>query len=123
VNPKFVYLTTTVKNIGKQVTDEIYMYPSLKMLKSENNAWNYAGVAGTAEKNLMTGEVDYLAPHGKGKSFYNIGSIQPGQTMKINLGYFVDEDKLNSIFLDAFDYSKSEDMNAKNRWWIDIRQK
>ena len=25
VNPKFVYLTTTVKNIGKQVTEEIYM--------------------------------------------------------------------------------------------------
>lgn len=46
----------------------------------------------------MTGEVDYLEPHGDGKSFYNIGSIRPGETVKVNLGYFVDEDKLNSIF-------------------------
>lgn len=125
VNLKFVYLTTTVKNIGKQATDEIYMHPALKVLKSKNNAWNYAGEVGIAEKSIMTGEVDYLAPHGNGKSFYNIGSIPPGQTLKINLGYFVDEDKLDSIFLDAFHYSGSgntEDMNAKNRWWINIRQ-
>ena len=49
----------------------------------------------------------------------------PGQTMKINLGYFVDEDKLDSIFLDGFHYSgigETENMNAGDRWWIDIRQ-
>jgi hypothetical protein len=122
VNLKFVYLTTTLKNIGKQATDAIYMNPSLKVLKSENNSWNYAGKIGINEQSLMTSEVDYLEPHGNGKSFYNIGSIPPGQTVKVNIGYFVDADKLDSIFLDAFDYSKSEDMNAKNRWWIDIRQ-
>ncbi len=125
VNLKFVYLTTTVKNTGKQATEEIYMHPSLQELKPENNAWNYAGKAGINEASIITGEVDYLEPHGSGKSFYNIGSIQPGQTKKINLGYFVDEDKLDSIFLDAFHYSgvgNTEDMNAENRWWIDIRQ-
>ncbi len=125
VNPKFVYITTTVKNIGKQATDEIYMHPSLQVLTPENNAWNYVGEDGFAEESIMTGEVDYLEPHGNGKSFYNIGSIQPGQTLKINLGYFVDEDKLDSIFLDAFHYSgfsDNEDMNADDRWWIDIRQ-
>ncbi|MEH7154718.1 DUF4367 domain-containing protein [Neobacillus drentensis] len=123
VNLKFVYLTTTVKNIGKQEIEEIYMHPSLEVLKSEKNAWSYAGKVGIAEDSIMTGEVDYLEPHGNGKSFYNIGSIQPGQTIKVNLGYFVDEDKLDSIFLDAFHYSgATEDMNAKNRWWIDIRQ-
>ncbi|MFB5252711.1 DUF4367 domain-containing protein [Bacillus mycoides] len=125
VNPKFVYLTTTVKNIGKKSTEEIYMHPSIKLLKSEGNAWNYAERDGIAEKNIMTGEVDYLEPHGDGKGFYNIGSISPGQTMKVNLGYFVDEDKLDSIFLDAFHYSGfggTENMNAKNRWWFDIRQ-
>ncbi|WP_020061009.1 ECF-type sigma factor negative effector [Bacillus sp. 123MFChir2] len=126
VTPKFVYLTTTVKNIGKQATQEIYMTPSLKVLKSEKNAWNYAEEDGIDEKSTMTSEVDYLEPHGNGKSFYNIGSIPPGQTMKVNLGYFVDEDKLDSIFLDAFHYSGfsgTENMNAKDRWWIDIRQK
>lgn len=125
VNLKFVYLTTTVKNNGKQATEEIYMHPSLQVLKFEENAWNYAGEAGISEDSIMTGEVDYLEPHGNGKGFYNIGSIQPGQTMKVNLGYFVDADKLDSIFLDAFHYSgvsDSEDMNAENRWWIDIRQ-
>jgi hypothetical protein len=125
VNPKFVYLTTTVKNNGKQATEEIYMTPSLRLLKSENNAWNYAGEEGIAEESIMTHEVDYLEPHGNGKSFYNIGSIQPGQTIKVNLGYFVDADKLDSIFLDAFHYSGvngTEDMNAEDRWWIDIRQ-
>jgi hypothetical protein len=125
VKPKFVYLTTTVKNIGKQATEEIYMNPSIQVLKSENNAWNYVGEAGIAEKSIMMGEVDYLEPHGNGKGFYKIGSILPGQTMKINLGYFVDEDKLDSIFLDAFHYSgdkNPENMNAKDRWWIDIRQ-
>ncbi|MDM5460856.1 MULTISPECIES: DUF4367 domain-containing protein [Bacillus cereus group] len=125
VHPKFVYLTTTVKNIGKQATEEIYMHPSIKLLKSEGNAWNYAKEDGIAEKNIMTGEVDYLEPHGDGKSFYNIGSIRPGQVMKVNLGYFVDEDKLDSIFLDAFHYrgfSGTENMNAEYRWWIDIRQ-
>ncbi|EOO14090.1 MULTISPECIES: ECF-type sigma factor negative effector [Bacillus cereus group] len=125
VNPKFVYLTTTVKNIGKKPTEEIYMHPSIKLLKSEGNAWNYAERDGIAEKNIMTGEVDYLEPHGDGKSFYNIGSISPGQTLKVNLGYFVDEDRLDSIFLDAFHYSGfggTENMNAKNRWWFDIRQ-
>jgi non-homologous end joining protein Ku len=73
----------------------------------------------------MTGEVDYLEPHGNGESIYNIGSIQPGQTMKVNLGYFVDADKLDSIFLDSFHYSgfgDTENMNAEDRWWIDIRQ-
>ncbi|HDR3498534.1 TPA: DUF4367 domain-containing protein [Bacillus toyonensis] len=125
VHPKFVYLTTTVKNIGKQATEEIYMTPSIQVLKSKGNVWNYAGKDGVAERNIMTGEVDYLEPHGDGKSFYNIGSIRPGQTVKVNLGYFVDEDKLDSIFLDAFRYSGfsgTENMNAKNRWWFDIRQ-
>lgn len=125
VNPKFVYLTTTLKNNGKQTTEEIYMHPSLQVLKSENNAWTYASEAGIAEESIVTTEVDYLEPHGDGKSFYNIGSILPGQTLKIHLGYFVDEDKLDSIFLDAFHYSgfgKNEDMNAEDRWWIDIRQ-
>ncbi|CAM4194970.1 anti-sigma factor [Bacillus luti] len=125
IQPKFVYLTTTVKNIGKQETKEIYMHPSIQVLKSKGNVWNYAERAGITEKNIMTGEVDYLEPHGDGKSFYNIGSITPGQTVKVNLGYFVDEDKLDSIFLDAFRYSGSsgtENMNEKNRWWFDIRQ-
>lgn len=125
VNLKFVYLTTTVKNTGKQATEEIYMHPSLQELKLENNAWNYAEKAGINEASIMTGEVDYLEPHGRGKGFYNIGNIQPDEMKKINLGYFVDEDKLDSIFLDAFHYSgvgNTEDMNAENRWWIDIRQ-
>ncbi|KAA0761294.1 anti-sigma factor [Bacillus sp. SH5-2] len=125
IHPKFVYLTTTVKNIGKQATEEIYMHPSIQVLKSKGNVWNYAERDGIAEKNIMTGEVDYLEPHGDGKSFYNIGSIRPGQTVKVNLGYFVDEDKLDSIFLDAFRYSGfsgTENMNEKNRWWFDIRQ-
>ncbi|GAB6607085.1 anti-sigma factor [Bacillus cereus] len=125
INPKFVYLKTTVKNIGKKSTEEIYMHPSIKQLKFEGNAWNYAKEDGIAEKNIMTGEVDYLESHGDGKSFYNIGSIRPGETVKVNLGYFVDEDKLDSIFLDAFNYrgtGDTENMNAKHRWWIDIRQ-
>ncbi|HDR7525832.1 anti-sigma factor [Bacillus paranthracis] len=125
INPKFVYLKTTVKNIGKKSTEEIYMHPSIKQLKFEGNAWNYAKEDGSAEKNIMTGEVDYLEPHGDGKSFYNIGSIRPGETVKVNLGYFVDEDKLDSIFLDAFNYrgtGDTENMTAKHRWWIDIRQ-
>ncbi|HFJ9423714.1 anti-sigma factor [Bacillus cereus] len=125
INPKFVYLKTTVKNIGKKSTEEIYMHPSIKQLKFEGNAWNYAKEDGIAEKNIMTGEVDYLEPHGDGKSFYNIGSIRPGETVKVNLGYFVDEDKLDSIFLDAFNYrgtGDTENMNAKHRWWIDICQ-
>ncbi|MCU5355629.1 anti-sigma factor [Bacillus cereus] len=125
IHPKFVYLTTKVKNIGKQATEEIYMHPSIQVLKSKGNVWNYAERDGITEKNIMTGEVDYLEPHGEGKSFYNIGSITPGQTVKVNLGYFVDEDKLDSIFLDAFRYSGfsgNENMNEKNRWWFDIRQ-
>jgi len=125
VKPKFVYLTTKVKNIGKEATEEIYMSPTVKVLKSEEDAWNYAGEEGISEHSIMTGEVDYLEPHGKGKSFYNIGSIKPGQTMTINLGYFVDEDKMDSIFLDAFHYTGSgetEDLNAAYRWWIDVRQ-
>jgi hypothetical protein len=125
VNLKFVYLTTTVKNTSKQAIEEIYMHPSLKVLKFEKNAWNYAVVDGIFEDSIMTGEVDYLEPHGNGKGFYNIGSIQPGQTIKVNLGYFVDADKLDSIFLDAFHYSgfsDTENMNAEDRWWIDIRQ-
>lgn len=125
VNVKFVYLTTTVKNIGKKSTEEIYMHPSIKQLKFEGNAWKYAKEEGMDATRIMTGEVDYLEPHGDGKSFYNIGSITPGQTMKVNLGYFVDEDKLDSIFLDAFNYrgiGDTENMNSKNRWWFDIRQ-
>lgn len=125
VNVKFVYLTTTVKNTSKQATEVIYMHPSLQVLKSEKNTWKYAEDDTFSEDSIMTGEVDYLEPHGNGKSYYNIGSIQPGQTVKINLGYFVDEDKLDSMFLDAFNYSGSgttEDLNADDRWWIDIRQ-
>lgn len=125
VNPKFVYLTTTVKNIGKQSIEEICMNPTIQVLEFKNNAWIYARENGIDEKSLMTGEVDYLAPHGKGKAFYYIDNILPGQTKKINLGYFVDEDKLDSIFLDAFHYGGSgtiDDMNAKDRLWIDIRR-
>lgn len=101
------------------------MHPSIKQLKFEGNAWNYAKEEGMDATRIMTGEVDYLEPHGDGKSFYNIGSITPGQTVKVNLGYFVDEDKLDSIFLDAFHYrgnGGTENMNAEYRWWIDIRQ-
>jgi len=125
VNVKFVYLTTTVTNISRYATEEIYMHPSLQVLKSEGNAWNYSSDSEILEHTIMSSEVAYLEPHGIGKSFYNIGSIQPGETKQINLGYFVDEDKLSSIFLDAFHYSgvgEIEDLNAEDRWWIDIRQ-
>ena len=52
VHPKFVYLTTTVKNIGKQKTEEIYMHPSIQVLQGKGNAWKYAGKDGIAEKIL-----------------------------------------------------------------------
>ncbi|MBW8351160.1 anti-sigma factor [Bacillus sp. IITD106] len=112
VSPKFVYLTATVKNTGEKATEETYMYHPLKVLKSENNEWYYSEAYDMAaqEYSIRTREVDYLEPHGDGKSYYNIGSIEPGQTMNINLGYFVDEDKLDSIFLDV------------SSQWIDIRQ-
>ncbi|EKN71601.1 hypothetical protein BABA_00780 [Neobacillus bataviensis LMG 21833] len=51
------------------------------------------------EQSMMTSEVDYLDPHGNGKSYYNFGSIQPEHTVNVNLGYFVNEDKLDSIFV------------------------
>lgn len=101
------------------------MHPSIQVLKSEKNAWNYTEEDGTSRNSIMTGEVDYLAPHGKEKGFYNIGSILSRQTMEINLGYFVDKDKLDSIFLDVFNskgFVDFENMNAKDRWWIDIRK-
>lgn len=98
------------------------MHPSLQVLKFENGGWIYAQTAGLLEE-TMTTEVDYLEPHGEGKSFYNIGSILPNQTKEVKVGFFVDEDKLDSIFLDAFNYSgNSEDMNRENRWWVDLRQ-
>ncbi|SNZ10222.1 protein of unknown function [Terribacillus aidingensis] len=125
VDVKFVYLTTTVINTGKQATEELYMHPSVQVLRSEKSGWSYARDDELAEYSIMTGEVDYLEPHGSGKSFYNIGRLQPGETKKVNLGYFVDQDKLGSIFLDAFHYSSSgetEDLNADTRWWIDLRQ-
>ena len=50
IHPKFVYLTTTVKNIGKQATEEIYMHPSIQVLKSKGNVWNYAERDGITEK-------------------------------------------------------------------------
>lgn len=43
--------------------------------------------------------------------------------MKVNLGYFVDEDKLDLIFLDVFYYRGNggiENMNVEYCWWIDI---
>lgn len=127
MNVKFVYLTTTVTNTGKHETKEIYMHPSLQVLKSEGNSWTYNSNVEISEGTIMSGEVDYLEPHGSGKSYYNIGTMKPGETKKISLGYFVDEDKLDSIFLDAFHFSgygpgKTEDLNAEDRWWIDLRQ-
>ncbi|MFS7401263.1 hypothetical protein [Carnobacterium maltaromaticum] len=120
---KFVYLTTTIKNKEDKSTEDIYMHPSLQVLKFENGGWIYAQTAGLLEETAMTTEVDYLEPHGEGKSFYNIGSILPNQTKEVKVGFFVDEDKLDSIFLDAFNYSgNSEDMNRENRWWVDLRQ-
>lgn len=52
IRPKFVYLTTTVKNIGKQATEEIYMTPSIQVLKGKGNVWSYAERDGIAEKIL-----------------------------------------------------------------------
>lgn len=124
VNIKFVHLTTTVKNTSNHKIEELYMTPTVQVLKSENDTWSYAEQAGMNEQNVMTGEVDYLLPHGEGKAFYNIGALNPGETVEVQLGYFVDEDKLDSIFLDAFNYGYdgSEDMNDEKRWWIDVRQ-
>lgn len=45
------------------------MSSTVKVLKSEKDAWNYAGEEGISEHSIMSGEVDYLEPHGKGKSF------------------------------------------------------
>lgn len=125
-NLKFVYLTTTIKNKEDKATEDIYMHPSLQVLKFENGGWTYARTAGLFEETAMTTEVDYLEPHGEGKSFYNIGSISPNQTKQVKIGFFVDEDKLDSIFLDVFNYGGTsgqlEDLNQENRWWIDLRQ-
>lgn len=126
VNTKFIYLTTTIKNVGDEETEEIYMHPSLQVLKQVKEGWNYAEQTDISEHSIMYGEVDYLDPHGSGAFYYNIGRIQPGQTKRVKLGYFVDEDKLDSIFLDVFHYTgvhEIENLNAKDRWWIDIRQK
>lgn len=126
INLKFVYLTTTIKNKEDNTTEDIYMHPTLQVLKFETGGWTYAQKAGFFEETAMTSEIDYLEPHGEGKSFYNIGSILPNQTKQVKIGFFVDEDKLDSIFLDAFNYSgtsgKSEDLNQENRWWVDLRQ-
>jgi hypothetical protein len=35
--------------------------------------------------------------------------------MKVNLGYFVDEDKVDSIFLDDFHYSRVSDTEDMKR--------
>ncbi len=55
VAPKFVYLTTRVKNIGKEATEEIYMRPTIQVLKNKNNAWHYAGEDGIDEKKYYDG--------------------------------------------------------------------
>ena len=43
------------------------MHPSIKQLKFEGNAWKYAKEEGMDATRIMTGEVDYLEPHGDGK--------------------------------------------------------
>ncbi|MGX7418004.1 hypothetical protein ACWOFR_04275 [Carnobacterium gallinarum] len=126
IKPKFVFITTSVKNMKTKATEEIYMTPSLEILKSEKNGWTFAQKNGTFENGIKTGEVDYLEPAGEGKAFYNIGRLAPGKTITIKLGYLVDEDKLDSMFIDAFNNQgmddKKEDLNAEKYTWIDIRQ-
>lgn len=55
----------------------------------------------------MTKEADYLEPHGE-----------------VKIEFSVDEDKLDSIFLNAFNYSelsgKSENLNQEDRWWVEL---
>ena len=45
------------------------MHPSIKQLKFEGNAWNYAKEEGMDATRIMTGEVDYLNLTETGKAF------------------------------------------------------
>ena len=79
--------------------------------------------------------MDYLDSHGEGDSYYQLPTIQPNEKRTIHVGYFVDEDQLDKMFLNVFYYggssqvenndgsfSEVEDLGASDRWWIDIRQ-
>lgn len=91
-------MKTTIKNKEENVTEKIYMHPTLQVLKFIHSGWIYAQKAGFFEEAAMTKEADYLEPHGE-----------------VKIEFSVDEDKLDSIFLNAFNYSelsgKSENLN------------
>ncbi|EIT84246.1 hypothetical protein A374_15708 [Fictibacillus macauensis ZFHKF-1] len=124
IDMKFVTFTATIKNVSAQKADEIYMNPSLVSLKSTGDSWNFTKPEMMDETTAMTGEVDYLEPHGKGNNYYNIGELAPSESKKVNIGFFVDRDKLNSMFLKVQTSGfENKDMNAKDRHWVDLRQK
>lgn len=135
VKPKFVYLTTTLTNITDQPIEDLYYQHPIQLLVKKSQEWTYEERETYEEPSALSTEVDYLDSHGEGDSYYQLPTIQPNEKRTIHVGYFVDEDQLDKMFLNVFYYggssqvenndgsfSEVEDLGASDRWWIDIRQ-
>ncbi|HCM90421.1 MULTISPECIES: hypothetical protein [Vagococcus] len=123
IKPKFIYLTASVTNLSNKTIKDLYMTGPIVYFEEKMNKWNYID-----DKNKMflpqsqTLNIDYF-DDGKGSS-QEFLTIEPKETITYRFGFFVDEDKLDKMFLPIVPYDHEYDaMNLDdNRIWMDIRQ-
>ncbi|MGX7025237.1 hypothetical protein [Vagococcus hydrophili] len=123
VQPKFVYLSGTVKNLSNKKITDLYMTGTVAYLEEKNQQFNYID-----DKNKMylpqsqTLNIDYFNAGNKGKNDFI--TLEPNETVTYQFGFFVDEDKLDKMFLPIVPFDKDHDMMNldDNRIWMDIRQ-
>lgn len=124
--PKLVYLTATLESLSNHPIEDLFMQNRLTLLTETKGGWTYASEDMASDPGLLSSEIDYLDSHGEGKGYYRLPTIAPKEKRVIHFGYFIDEAQLSQMFLDSFSYGGVtdyiDDLNASDRWWIDIRQ-
>lgn len=120
VNRKFVYLTVRVKNSGKSHLADFGAYYSMEALKETADhklTWNTdadAGMSGGAPYYFDASLTDGNSSH------FLYTSILAGETKTFHLGYFVDEDLLDQMYLElegVFSDSPKHYVDIRNGLW------
>lgn len=102
VKSKILYITFKVKNENKQDPCELYFTPLLVILEKDGedyrfiNQWGEGGVGYASASG--DGYPDYNAAPGEGKAYYAT-HFEPNEEKEITVGYIVDEEQLEHVFL------------------------
>lgn len=137
VNQKLVYVTVEYTNPGDTAMQEILYWGSVMPLREkdgiyhidwaenespeEGEAWDSAAPSGSLQ---LGGEMIYYDVAGGERQNNYLDNLEPGETKTVHIGFVVDEDKTDELYLNLDPYGSSFEFTEQmlSTGLVDIRR-